>query len=83
MLWCLAIVWRTMFHRRSYPMSIKRDNHPVIFERRCTAGHFHIYVVPRYLIPHLQQYYPGCGVRSIDKALIPEALAIVEAEESK
>ena len=64
-------------------MSIKRDNHPVIFERRCEAGHFHIYVVPRYLIPHLQHYYPGCGVRAIDSDLVPEALAIVEAGEAE
>jgi hypothetical protein len=79
MWWSLAIVWRTMFGRQSLKTTTL-DKTAVIFERRCAAGHFHIYVVPRYLIPHLQAYYPGCGVRAIDKTLMPEAQAIVDYE---
>jgi len=80
MWWLFATVWRMMFPMRSFPMIIATiDKTPVLFERRCEAGHFHIFVVPRYLIPHLQVYYPDCDVRAIDRELIPEATAIVEA----
>jgi diadenosine tetraphosphate (Ap4A) HIT family hydrolase len=77
MLFWLAIVWRTMLGRQSLKTTTL-DKTAVIFERRCERGHFHIHVVPRYLIPHLQAFYPGCGIRAIDKALMPEAQAIVD-----